>query len=171
MEHQDMFNLSRLGHLADLATWIDMVEEEKTKKMTNPKAQRRHGLPKGFEGMTRDEFDRRCKRYKLWRAVSDEQKRSILLAYRPEYPVRPQANPPSGLRALRKRFRIYNPNFFHYFLYDDYSGQWVPKLGQKGESRRRSDVWKYSKEIEECSLKEEGERKIEGETDVRVAKI
>lgn len=39
--------------------------------------------------------------------------------------------------SIVRQFRRWNPNFFRFFLH--HNGQWVPKLGQEGEFRRRTE--------------------------------
>jgi hypothetical protein len=38
---------------------------------------------------------------------------------------------------MRRQFRIYNPNFFDFFWYDNNVGRWRPKVGETEEIKRR----------------------------------
>jgi hypothetical protein len=91
-------------------------------------------------------FDVRTFRGDPWTAISDEQKREIIAVYGPEHeadlkategPVPQQSKSPCGVRDMRRQFRLYNPNFFYFFWYDNYVGRWKPKLGETEEIKRR----------------------------------
>jgi hypothetical protein len=126
------------------SVWSKTCNAENEQRFNDPTPQQgHHGLPKGFANMSMVDFDGLCCRRNLWNAVSDQEKREIIDIYGSELPTEPPGNRVCGIREIRNRFRLYNPNFFRYFFYADRQGKWMPNLGKEGELSRRQHMWRY----------------------------